>query len=181
MGRDDNIKFYRNTGTAINPIFTLETENLNSIDVGSISTPTFSDIDNDRDFDLFVGENFGGISFFRNIGTATNFNFTLETANFASMFSLSQNYPNPFNPSTTIRYALSRAVHVKLTICNPLGNEIETLMNKNQPAGAYMDYLLTWNCKHVANSQMRPKIERVIRDEGYEAPIITTPEELLGE
>lgn len=44
-----------------------------------------------------------------------------------------------------------------------------------------MDYLLTWNCKHIANSQMRPKIERVIRDEGYEPPIITTPEELLGE
>jgi hypothetical protein len=33
----------------------------------------------------------------------------------------------------------------------------------------------------ITNSQMRPKIERVIRDEGYEPPIITTPEELLGE
>lgn len=41
-----------------------------------------------------------------------------------------------------------------------------------------MDYLLTWNCKHIANAKMRSKIERVCREEGYVAPIICTPEEL---
>lgn len=44
-----------------------------------------------------------------------------------------------------------------------------------------MDYLLTWNCKHIANARMRPLIEKVIFDNGYIAPIICTPEELLGE
>ncbi len=44
-----------------------------------------------------------------------------------------------------------------------------------------MDYLLTWNCKHIANSEKRPAIERVIRENGYQPPIISTPEELMGE
>lgn len=44
-----------------------------------------------------------------------------------------------------------------------------------------MDYLLTWNCKHIANAKMRPVIEKVIFDSGLIAPIICTPEELLGE
>ena len=40
------------------------------------------------------------------------------------------------------------------------------------------DYLLTWNCKHIANAKMRSKIEQVCREAGYIAPIICTPEEL---
>jgi hypothetical protein len=41
-----------------------------------------------------------------------------------------------------------------------------------------MDYLLTWNCAHIANAVMRPRIEAVCRDAGYEPPTICTPEEL---
>ena len=42
-----------------------------------------------------------------------------------------------------------------------------------------MDYLLTWNFKHIANAVMRSGIERVCRAAGYEPPIICTPQELL--
>jgi len=42
-----------------------------------------------------------------------------------------------------------------------------------------MDYLLTWNCAHIANPAFRFKIEAVIRSFGYEPPIICTPQELL--
>ena len=42
-----------------------------------------------------------------------------------------------------------------------------------------MEYLLTWNCVHIANAAMRPKIERVCREHGYEPPIICTPQELM--
>ena len=42
-----------------------------------------------------------------------------------------------------------------------------------------MDYLLTWNCAHIANPAFRYKIESVIRSFGYEPPIICTPQELL--
>ena len=39
-------------------------------------------------------------------------------------------------------------------------------------------YLLTWNCKHLANAAMRSTIEAVCHDSGLRAPIICTPEEL---
>lgn len=42
-----------------------------------------------------------------------------------------------------------------------------------------MDYLLTWNCTHLANAALRSRIERVCREQGYEPPVICTPQELL--
>jgi hypothetical protein len=44
-----------------------------------------------------------------------------------------------------------------------------------------MDYLLTWNCTHIANAIMRPKIELICRAAGYEPPVICTPPELVEE
>ena len=44
-----------------------------------------------------------------------------------------------------------------------------------------IDYLLTWNCTHIANVTFRPQIEMVCREAGYEPPLICTPEELRGE
>jgi predicted nucleic acid-binding protein len=42
-----------------------------------------------------------------------------------------------------------------------------------------VEYLLTWNCTHLANATMRRAIERLCRTRGYEPVIICTPEELL--
>ncbi|MBN1507854.1 MAG: type II toxin-antitoxin system VapC family toxin [Sedimentisphaerales bacterium] len=42
-----------------------------------------------------------------------------------------------------------------------------------------MDYILTWNCAHIANAAMRAAIESVCRKHGYEPPIICTPLELM--
>ena len=44
-----------------------------------------------------------------------------------------------------------------------------------------MEYLVTWNCRHIANAWMRSRIEEVIRELGYEPPILCTPEELVEE
>lgn len=44
-----------------------------------------------------------------------------------------------------------------------------------------MDYLLTWNCKHIANAMIRRKIEKISESAGYELPVICTPDGLLGE
>ena len=43
-----------------------------------------------------------------------------------------------------------------------------------------LDYLLTWNCKHIANAQIQRKLAEISLDFGYQLPIICTPYELLG-
>jgi hypothetical protein len=44
-----------------------------------------------------------------------------------------------------------------------------------------VDYLLTWNCKHLANAQIARRIAVVCEKFGCKMPIICTPEELMGE
>lgn len=43
-----------------------------------------------------------------------------------------------------------------------------------------IDFLLTWNCKHIANHEILPRIANLCADLGFMLPIICTPEELLG-
>jgi hypothetical protein len=42
------------------------------------------------------------------------------------------------------------------------------------------DYLLTWNCTHLANAQVIRKVSVVCNREGFHMPTICTPEELMG-
>ena len=44
-----------------------------------------------------------------------------------------------------------------------------------------IQFLLTWNCAHLANAEISIGIKSVCKSKGYEAPIICTPEELMGE
>jgi predicted nucleic acid-binding protein len=44
-----------------------------------------------------------------------------------------------------------------------------------------LDYLLTWNCKHIANAQIQRKLTEISLDSGYQLPVICTPYELLGD
>jgi len=46
--------------------------------------------------------------------------------------------------------------------------------------GHSMDYLLTWNCKHIANAEIIRRINEVIYQAGYYVPLICTPLELFG-
>jgi hypothetical protein len=50
---------------------------------------------------------------------------------------LYRNYPNPFNPSTTINYSIPKQSYVTLKVYDLLGEEIETLVNEEKPAGNY--------------------------------------------
>ena len=52
-------------------------------------------------------------------------------------FSLKQNYPNPFNPSTKIKYSIPQASSVAIKVFDIIGNEIETLVKEEKPAGEY--------------------------------------------
>jgi hypothetical protein len=44
-----------------------------------------------------------------------------------------------------------------------------------------MDYLVTWNCAHIANATMRGRIEAICRRAGFDPPVICTPLELVKE
>lgn len=74
-----------------------------------------------------------------------------KTASLPQVFHLNQNYPNPFNPSTTIRYQLPAASKVSVKIYNILGQEVLTLVNKQQAAGYYS---LNWNGKNSQGCQV---------------------------
>jgi hypothetical protein len=55
-------------------------------------------------------------------------------------------YPNPFNPSTTIRYQIPEMSFVTIKVYDVLGNEIETLVNEEKPAGIYE---ITWYAERL--------------------------------
>ncbi|HEU4889639.1 MAG TPA: hypothetical protein VFV49_17270 [Thermoanaerobaculia bacterium] len=46
-------------------------------------------------------------------------------------------------------------------------------------AATGMDYLLTWNCKHIANGVIIPRVNTVVRSFGFEPPLIYTPQQLM--
>ncbi len=49
------------------------------------------------------------------------------------------------------------------------------------PAVHGIDYLVTWNCKHIANAFILRRIEQIVRTMGYVMPVVCTPEELMEE
>ena len=42
-----------------------------------------------------------------------------------------------------------------------------------------VEYLVTWNFRHIANAAMRVRIERACRAAGYQPPVICTTNELM--
>jgi hypothetical protein len=43
------------------------------------------------------------------------------------------------------------------------------------------DYLLTWNCRHIANAEMQRSVRRIVGRLDRDLPVICTPEELVEE
>lgn len=69
---------------------------------------------------------------------------TVSVNNLPTDFVLSQNYPNPCNPETEIKYQLPEATTVTLKIYNLMGQEVRTLLNKEEVAGYHV---VRWNGK----------------------------------
>jgi len=79
-----------------------------------------------------------------------------NSLSFLVEFKLSQNYPNPFNPSTKISFALPNQEHVTLEVYNPLGQKIETLLNKPVVAG---NHQIEFNSKNLTSGIYFYRIE----------------------
>ena len=48
-------------------------------------------------------------------------------------------------------------------------------------AAGKADYLLTWNCRHLANAQMLRRLEAEAKRAGWKLPKVCTPPELMGD
>ncbi|NBB80586.1 MAG: hypothetical protein GVY36_14270, partial [Verrucomicrobia bacterium] len=42
-----------------------------------------------------------------------------------------------------------------------------------------IDFLLTWNCTHIANAQILRELSKVVEENGYTLPVVCTPIELM--
>ena len=84
-GKEGVINFYKNEGTEEVPTWTLVTKSYDSIDIGAGSAPHFVDIDSDADFDLFIGEDYGNVNFYRNIGNPNSAEWDPVTSNYNSI------------------------------------------------------------------------------------------------
>lgn len=59
--------------------------------------------------------------------------------------------------------AIEDALHVAVATCNG------------------MEFLLTWNCRHIANAEVVQRLEAVSLELGYRLPVLCTPEQLMGD
>ena len=98
-----------------------------------------------------------------------------------------------------VTFATERLEHLAGIPLPPLGDEIDQLAaeivsRSILPAEAIVDalhiactavsridYLLTWNCKHIANPIILPRIFRVLDDFGLPFPVICTPKDMIDE
>ncbi len=131
-GSEGAIAHYRNTGTAQTPVFTLQSEQYETLDAGANASPIWADINSDGIKELFIGTQRGGIELY----DRNSLSLPKEIPSPKS-FTLYQNYPNPFNPTTMITYDLASASSVRLELFDVLGRKIATLVNAEQLAGRY--------------------------------------------
>jgi hypothetical protein len=79
---DGTIKYYKNVGSATNPIYAAQTGTanpFNNIAVGATSAPILFDVDGDGKFDLLIGENNGNFTYYKNTGTTASPIYTRQT------------------------------------------------------------------------------------------------------
>lgn len=73
--------------------------------------------------------------------------------------------------------ALIREYHARLVLT---GSAATDLAHFGFSVAYNMDYLVTWNCRHIANGQVIKRLTKVNREIGRPTPVIVTPEELLA-
>ena len=138
-----NLRYYKNTGTAIAPVFSLQNgaaNPFNGVDIGSKSAPTFADLDGDGDLDAIIGADAGTLSYYKNTGTAI-----------APVFSLQSGAANPFD--TVDLAGFSMPVFVDLDgdgdLDAAVGNNSSGLVKYFQNIGSATSPVLDFNTGNI--------------------------------
>jgi hypothetical protein len=84
--------------------------------------------------------------------------------------------PFPLLPERAETHRLARAYIKKLAL--PKDGEIDAY-HLAVAAVHEVDFLLSWNCKHIANAFKYPLIRRINISQGWRSPTICTPRELM--
>jgi hypothetical protein len=79
------LRYFRNTGTLNDPVFTYTASQLDTMNLSQASAPCLSDLDNDGDLDILVGNSSGRLTYYRNNGSASTFNYQFVSNNYASV------------------------------------------------------------------------------------------------
>ena len=85
----DQIYFFRNEGTPDSADFVYVTDNFAGVSVDHFACPEFCDLDDDGDYDMFVGCEEGTIWYYENTGDSVNYNFVYRT-NYYGGFNVGQ-------------------------------------------------------------------------------------------
>ncbi len=117
--------YFRNDGSNLIPIWTELTNNFIPDNFGGNTFPYFIDIDNDTDFDLFLGNVKGGIYLYINDEITGLDEGEITPVN---NFEIAA-YPNPFNPETKLRLEILIGQDLKIDVYNLLGEKVKTIFN----------------------------------------------------
>jgi len=79
------LRYFRNTGTLSDPLFTYTASQLDTMNLSQASAPCLADLDNDGDLDIIAGNSGGKLTYYRNNGSASVFNFQLISNNYAGV------------------------------------------------------------------------------------------------
>ncbi|MBK9099019.1 MAG: VCBS repeat-containing protein [bacterium] len=134
--RNGELFYFQNDGNNLTPIWNLITNRFIQDNFGGYTFPNFVDIDNDTDYDLFLGNVKGGLYFYINSEITNIAEWGLEPV---SNYKL-EAFPNPFNPGTQIRIFTKEAQFTTIDIFNSLGEKVKSLHNDYMPAGTNSFY-----------------------------------------
>jgi len=123
------ILYYQGTSAASGDDFVLAQSEFAGIQVGAASAPAFVDLNGDAHIDLLVGEEAGGINYFRGIASST----VAAPRRAPGTFSL-EAHPNPFHQHLEISLRAGPTATTEppqLTIYNIMGSRVAEMKMKN--------------------------------------------------
>ena len=143
--RKGNLYYFQNNGSNQNPVWQQITDQFIAENFGSTTVPSFIDIDNDTDTDLYVGNVKGGIYLYENTTVVNSVELDSEIP---STFRITV-HPNPFNPKVSITFFLKLVSKTEIVIFNVLGQKVKSLFEGELGIGSHS---FNWDGKNDFNS-----------------------------